>query len=128
MKKCRRGKGIRLTASLRRSLFSCPVHGATQSQQALRLADAQDAPAAEKACMLCIGAKMLAALAQEQDCSAVSCPNECAPGKRRQQVTPDMTAEMRWFRSPKEGLVSFRVLKQMSYSASLSRICAQWLP
>ena len=25
MKKCRRGKGIRLTASLRRSLFSCPA-------------------------------------------------------------------------------------------------------
>ena len=45
------------------------------------------------------------------------------PGKRRQQVTPDMTALMRWFRSAKEGLVSFSVLKQMSYSASLSRIC-----
>ena len=45
------------------------------------------------------------------------------PGKRRQQVTPDMTAEMRWLRSPKEGVVSFRVRKQMSYRASLSRIC-----
>ena len=33
---------------------------------------------------------------------------------------PDMTAEMRWFRSPKVGLVSFSVRKQMSYSASLS--------
>ena len=44
------------------------------------------------------------------------------PGKRRQQVMPDMTAEMRWFRSPKVGVVSLRVRKQMSYSASLSRI------
>lgn len=31
-----------------------------------------------------------------------------------------MTAEMRWFRSAKVGLLSFRVRKQMSYSASLS--------
>jgi len=38
-------------------------------------------------------------------------------------VTPDMTAEMRWFRSPKVGVVSFSVLKQMSYSASLSSTC-----
>ena len=30
----------------------------------------------------------------------------CGPGKRRQQVTPAMTAEIRWFRSLKEGLVS----------------------
>ena len=28
------------------------------------------------------------------------------PGKRRQQVTPAMTAEMRWLRSLKEGLVN----------------------
>ena len=34
-----------------------------------------------------------------------------------------MTALIRWFRSPKVGVVSFRVRKQMSYSASLSRIC-----
>merc|ERR1712093_311842 len=65
-KKCRRGKGMRFTASLRRSALSWP-------------------------------------------------------GKRRQQVMPDMTAEMRWFRSPKVGVVSLRVRKQMSYSASLSR-------
>ena len=65
MKKCRRGKGTRFTASLRRSAFSWP-------------------------------------------------------GKRRQQVTPDMTAEIRWFRSPNVGVVSFSVRKQMSYSASLS--------
>ena len=43
-----------------------------------------------------------------------------APGKRRQQVMPAMTAEMRWFRSPNEGFVSFNVRKQMSYRASLS--------
>ena len=67
MKKCRRGKGMRLTASLRRSELSWP-------------------------------------------------------GKRRQQVTPDMTAEMRWFKSPNVGVVSLSVRKQMSYSASLSRI------
>ena len=36
-----------------------------------------------------------------------------------------MTALMRWFRSPKVGVVSFRVRKQMSYSASLSRICGR---
>ena len=66
MKKCRRGKGIRLTASLRRSELSWP-------------------------------------------------------GKRRQQVTPDITAETRWLRSPNVGVVSLSVRKQMSYSASLSR-------
>ncbi|GIL49329.1 hypothetical protein Vafri_5709 [Volvox africanus] len=66
MKKCRRGKGIRFTANLRRSALSWP-------------------------------------------------------GKRRQQVMPDITAEMRWLRSPNVGVVSFRVRKQMSYRASLSR-------
>lgn len=35
---------------------------------------------------------------------------------------PDITAEMRWFKSPKVGVVSFRVRKQISYKASLSRI------
>ena len=35
---------------------------------------------------------------------------------------PDITAEMRWFRSPKVEVVSFRVRKQISYKASLSRI------
>jgi hypothetical protein len=45
MKKWRRGNGIKLTASLRRSEFSCP-------------------------------------------------------GKRRQQVTPLIVAEIRWFKSP----------------------------
>ena len=34
-----------------------------------------------------------------------------------------MTALIRWFRSPKVGVVSFRVRKQMSYSASLSSTC-----
>merc|ERR1711939_650978 len=43
------------------------------------------------------------------------------PGKRRQQVTPDMQAEQRWLRSPYVGVVSLRVRKQMSYRASLSR-------
>merc|ERR1712230_261066 len=43
------------------------------------------------------------------------------PGKRRQQVTPDMQAEHRWLRSPYVGVVSLRVRKQMSYRASLSR-------
>ena len=50
-----------------------------------------------------------------------SLPELSWPGNRRQQVMPDMTAEMRWFRSPNVGVVSFRVRKQMSYSASLSR-------
>ena len=36
------------------------------------------------------------------------------PGKRRQVVTPDMVAETRWLRSPYVGVVSFKVLKQMS--------------
>ena len=35
-------------------------------------------------------------------------------------MTPDMVAETRWFKSPYVGVVSFRVLKQMSYRASLS--------
>merc|ERR1719238_1671786 len=43
------------------------------------------------------------------------------PGKRRQQVVADITAATRWLRSPKVGVVSLRVRKQMSYSASLSR-------
>merc|ERR1719450_396115 len=43
------------------------------------------------------------------------------PGKRRQHVTPDRPADTRWFRSPYVGVVSLRVRKQMSYSASLSR-------
>uniref|UniRef100_A0A0E9XPN4 Uncharacterized protein n=1 Tax=Anguilla anguilla TaxID=7936 RepID=A0A0E9XPN4_ANGAN len=42
------------------------------------------------------------------------------PGKRRQVVTPFMVADTRWFRSPYVGVVSLRVRKQMSYSASLS--------
>merc|ERR1719164_137787 len=42
------------------------------------------------------------------------------PGKRSEQVTPDMTADTRWFKSPKVGVVSLRVRKQMSYRASLS--------
>merc|ERR1719271_984801 len=36
------------------------------------------------------------------------------PGKRRQQVVPDMAAHTRWLRSPYVGVVSFRVRKQMS--------------
>merc|ERR1711953_1599443 len=42
------------------------------------------------------------------------------PGKRRQQVTPLMAALTKWFRSPYVGVVSFNVLKHMSYNASLS--------
>ena len=34
---------------------------------------------------------------------------------------PLMTAEIKWFKSPKVGLVNFNVLKQMSYNASLSK-------
>jgi len=65
MKKCRRGKGIRLTAIFLKSLFNCP-------------------------------------------------------GNLMQQVTPDIAAETKWFKSPYVGVVSFKVLKQMSYRASLS--------
>ena len=35
-------------------------------------------------------------------------------------MTPDIVAETRWFKSPYVGVVSFKVLKQMSYRASLS--------
>lgn len=35
-------------------------------------------------------------------------------------MTPDMTAETRWLRSPYVGAVSLRVRMQMSYKASLS--------
>ena len=44
------------------------------------------------------------------------------PGKRRQHVVPQMAADTRWLRSPYVGVVSLRVRKQMSYSASLSRV------
>merc|ERR1719174_938801 len=36
------------------------------------------------------------------------------PGKRRQHVVADITAATRWLRSPKVGVVSLRVRKQMS--------------
>ncbi|KAJ0520934.1 hypothetical protein HanIR_Chr10g0464911 [Helianthus annuus] len=36
------------------------------------------------------------------------------PGNRRQQVTPDIVADIKWFRSPTLGVVSLRVLKQIS--------------
>merc|ERR1711972_278946 len=65
MKKCRRGKGIKLTAILRKSQFNWP-------------------------------------------------------GKRRHVVTPLIAALTKWLRSPYVGVVNFNVLKQMSYSASLS--------
>ena len=39
---------------------------------------------------------------------------------RKQVVTPLMTTDTRWLRSPYVGVVSFNVLKQMSYKASLS--------
>ena len=42
------------------------------------------------------------------------------PGKRKQQVTPLMAADTKWFRSPYVGVVSFNVRKQISYNASLS--------
>ena len=42
------------------------------------------------------------------------------PGNLMEHVTPDMTAETKWFRSPYVGAVSFSVLKQISYRASLS--------
>merc|ERR1712098_661603 len=65
MKKCRRGKGIILTANFLRSQFNWP-------------------------------------------------------GNRSPQVHPDNPAETKWLRSPYVGVVSFKVRKQMSYSASLS--------
>merc|ERR1719174_2679357 len=43
------------------------------------------------------------------------------PGKRRQHVTPLKPALTRWFKSPYVGVVSFKVRKQMSYRASLSK-------
>merc|ERR1711970_1520725 len=47
--------------------------------------------------------------------SALSCP-----GNLRHVVTPDIVIDTRWLRSPYVGELSFRVLKQMSYRASLS--------
>merc|ERR1719194_54221 len=38
-----------------------------------------------------------------------------------EHVMPERPAETRWFKSPYVGVVSFRVRKQMSYKASLSR-------
>merc|ERR1719505_413183 len=42
------------------------------------------------------------------------------PGNLRQVVTPLIVADTRWFKSPYVGVVNFKVLKQMSYRASLS--------
>merc|ERR1719378_142202 len=38
-----------------------------------------------------------------------------------EHVMPDRPADTRWLRSPYVGVVSFKVRKQMSYKASLSR-------
>merc|ERR1719453_1706089 len=38
-----------------------------------------------------------------------------------EHVMPDRPAETRWFKSPYVGVVSFKVRKQISYKASLSR-------
>merc|ERR1719482_1294606 len=43
------------------------------------------------------------------------------PGNRKQHVTPERPALTRWFKSPYVGVVNFKVRKQMSYKASLSR-------
>merc|ERR1711937_633986 len=43
------------------------------------------------------------------------------PGKRMEQVMPDNPALTKWFKSPLVGVVSLRVLKQISYKASLSK-------
>ena len=78
------------------------------------------------------GAKLhLLLVEQLQDDSLKNVPAIVAnfsPGNRKQQVTPDITAEMRWLRSPKVGVVSLRVRKQMSYRASLSKICNETKP
>ena len=42
------------------------------------------------------------------------------PGNLKHVVTPDMVKDTKWFKSPYVGVVSLRVLKQMSYKASLS--------
>jgi len=42
------------------------------------------------------------------------------PGKRSEHVTPDITIDTKWLRSPYVGVLSLSVRKQMSYSASLS--------
>lgn len=36
------------------------------------------------------------------------------PGNLKQQVTPDIAADTKWFKSPYVGVVSFKVLKQIS--------------
>merc|ERR1711977_415883 len=46
---------------------------------------------------------------------------KCKRGKGMHVITPLIDALTRWFKSPYVGVVSFRVRKQMSYSASLSR-------
>merc|ERR1719305_1261156 len=43
------------------------------------------------------------------------------PGNRKQHVTPERPALTRWFKSPYVGVVNFKVRKQISYKASLSR-------
>jgi hypothetical protein len=42
------------------------------------------------------------------------------PGNRREVVTPLMTTETKWFKSPKVGWLIFKVFMQISYKASLS--------
>lgn len=47
--------------------------------------------------------------------SAFNCP-----GNLKHVVTPDIVADTKWFKSPYDGEVSFKVLKHISYKASLS--------
>ena len=112
MKKCSRGNGIRLTASFLRSathraqMFVWHVTGAADvfKQLRTRTQAVRGLDASQRPCQAVCVAGMVSGAA----------PALSWPGKRRQQVTPDMTAEMRWFRSPKVGVVSLSVRKQMS--------------
>ncbi len=108
MKKCSLGNGIKLTASFRRS--------ARLSNQCHRIR----MPCIKNACVCDALCKWQSVQLYDRHQPA---PEFSWPGNRRQQVMPDMTAEMRWFRSPKVGLVSFSVRKQISYNASLSSTC-----
>ena len=72
-----RGKGTRFTAIFRKSQFSLIAWECTQQAKTPGLSEEN-----------------------------IDEPSHC-PGKRRQQVTPLMAAETRWFKSPYVGVVSF---------------------
>merc|ERR1719461_1255352 len=94
------------------SNICCVSSGTVKARYCCDPRDVRGANPVMKKCKRGKGIKFTAIFRKSQ----LSCP-----GNRRHVVTPLIAALTRWFRSPYVGVVSFKVRKQMSYNASLSR-------